>query len=228
MQPYFIPYLGYYQLIHAVDEFIILDDVEFSKGGWYNRNNILIEGKKHLCTLPIKKPSVSSLICTVDFTRNIELEKKKTQRKIVQAYAKSPFFNESKNIIEQIFDSKEHNLTNFNVNALKCVCYELGINTKISLSSDLEIQNKLRGVERVLEICAKKEANSYINSIGGVSLYNKSSFKERNIKLNFIKMHDITYNQNHVHFVSNLSIVDTLFFNGLEGTKKLLDRFDLI
>ena len=103
MQPYFLPYLGYWQLIDTVDEFIIYDDADFSKGGWYNRNNIIVNNKKHLFTLPVEKAAKSKKINDKVFAKNIKQEKEKVLRKIQQAYAKSPHFEESYDVLDRIF-----------------------------------------------------------------------------------------------------------------------------
>ena len=228
MQPYFIPYLGYFQLIHAVDEFILLDDVEYSKGGWYNRNNLLLGGRKHMCTLPVVKTSDYSLVSSRSFIENIEKEKGKIERIINQAYSKSPFYGETRNLIETILHFQDRNLVNFNANGLKAITAHLGIQTKISFSSDLNIPRDLKNVERVLEICRKKKATSYVNAIGGIDLYDQSAFNEQNIQLSFIKMHEIVYEQRQVNFIPHLSIIDVIFHNGISETRRLLDRFDLI
>lgn len=228
MQPYFLPYLGYWQLVDAVDEFIIHDDVEYSKGGWYNRNNILLNNQKHLFTLPLAKASDSEKINKREFANSITKEKEKVIRKIQNAYVKSPHFKKTFEILEEIFQKDTQSLVTFNVHAIQSICRTLQISTPVSLSSELKIGDNITGPDRVLAVCKQKQAKKYINPIGGKSLYSAEIFASHGVSLKFIEMLDIRYFQNSTNFIPSLSIIDALFHVGIEETKSLLTQYRLI
>lgn len=224
MQPYFFPYIGYWQLINAVDEFVVYDDVNFIKGGWINRNNILSNGQKQLLTLPLSDASSFKKINEIDI---VESALAKILRKINYAYSKAQFFCEISPIIEKILNSSK-NIAQLNYNAIVEIVKYLEISTKILLSSNLSKNNELKAQNKVIDICKNLDANIYINAIGGVELYDKESFKSEGIELNFIKMKDIKYNQLSNQFVENLSIIDVLMFNSKEQINEMLNNYELM
>lgn len=231
MQPYFMPYIGYFQLINAVDKFIIYDDVNFIKQGWINRNQILIQGSKQFFTVPLKKQS-SFLKINETFINNNQFEKWKIKflKTIEQSYSKAPFFEQVNPIINKVLSSFDVELTisDLAFNSLLEISNFLMLETKFVLSSSLYDNCNLVGQERILNICKKEEAKEYINLFGGVDLYNKNSFLKENIKLNFIKSNLIEYKQFKNKFVPWLSIIDVLMFNDKEEIKEMLNEYTLI
>lgn len=229
MQPYFFPYLGYWQLINAVDEFIIYNNVAYIKNGWINRNSILIQDKPHLITLPLQNASSFKSINEIDILNN---KKNITNaiKTINMAYSKAPYFKDVFDIITNIFDNYSQNKIDiFNYNVILKINKYLNINTKITLASELkEINTNLKGQDKILEICKNLNAKQYINAIGGQDLYDKETFAKNNIQLNFIKMNEIKYQQFNNEFVPNLSIIDILMFNPPEKIKEMLDDYELI
>ncbi|MBS1656803.1 MAG: WbqC family protein [Bacteroidetes bacterium] len=222
MQPYFFPYLGYYQLITAVDEFVIYDNIEFSKKGWINRNRILVNGRASYITLPLKKDSDYLDVkerCLAEIWRS---ERNKMLNKIRVAYKRSPNFNAVYPVVETAILFEETNLFRFILNSLNVVAAYLEIKTPLIISSSIEIDHSLKGEAKVLSICDARGANIYLNSIGGIDLYNKNTFKSRGIDLHFLKSHDIRYEQFNNDFVSSLSIVDVLMFNPKEKIQEFL------
>ena len=224
MQPYFLPYIGYFQLINAVDTFVLYDDVNFINKGYINRNSILLNNKAHLFTLELIGASQNKLINQIAIGDN----KNKILKTLEHSYKKAPFFKDSFEIIEKIFLNNETNIARFIGDSLVNICNYLEIKTKIIYSSDIEKNNNLKGQAKILEICKILNAKKYINPIGGLELYNKSDFEKEALNLNFIKTKPITYKQFNNDFVANLSIIDIMMFNSKNDIKKMLKMFDLI
>jgi hypothetical protein len=227
MQPYFMPYIGYFQLINSVDEFIIYDNIQYTKKGWINRNRILVNGKDQLITLPIKKDS--DYLDVVD--RNLadiwSVEKNKMVNIIKSAYNKSPYFKESFDLISKCLNNPEENLFRFIYDSILLINEYLEIKTSIVISSTIDADHTLKSQDKVLSLCKKQNADIYINSIGGVELYDKTIFKQNGIKLNFIKSNSIQYKQFNNEFIPWLSIIDVLMFNSKEQIKKYINNYIL-
>lgn len=226
MQPYFFPYVGYWQLINAVDKYVVYDDVNYIKGGWINRNNILLNGANHLITLPLEEASSFKLINEISITKNAIL-KNKLIKTIKSAYLRAPYFETIMPIIESLI-SNNSNIAMLNYNIVLAIKEYLNIDTEILLSSNIEKNNSLKAQDKVLHIAHILNATEYINAIGGQRLYSKEDFSKENIKLSFLKTGDIKYNQFKNEFVPNLSIIDILMFNSPETIKKMLDNYELL
>lgn len=225
MQPYFFPYIGYWQLLNYVDTYIVYDDVKFIKRSWVNRNYILVNNEKFLLTLQLKKVAFHNLINEVEMVRY----KTKQLKTITHAYSNAPFFSDIFPLLEELFLSQEHKLSCFLFNSIHLVMSYLGVNTRIVMSSSLEKNNKLRGQEKIIDICGKMNADTYINAIGGQELYNHNKFKDKNIDLYFLKTHDVTYQQYGKNkFIGNLSIIDVLMFNSPKEIGRFLLNFELM
>ena len=228
MQPYLFPYIGYFQLIDAVDQFVIHDDVQWVKGGWINRNRILVQGQPHYITLPLQKDSSLLNINQRRLSLDIESQGKKIIRQIEGAYANAPYFDSVLPLVSRCFACQERNVSAFIVNALRECCDYLGVNTPFVLSSGLDKRNELRAEERVLNINMVMGASHYINPIGGTELYDKTHFSEKGLRLSFIKARNVPYAQFHDHeFVPFLSIVDVMMFNSQQEIAGQLSEYDL-
>jgi hypothetical protein len=223
MQPYFFPYIGYFQLIHAVDVFVVYDDVNFIKGGWINRNFILSQGKKMRITLQSRGASPNLLINQIIVGEN----QVKLVKSIQQSYAKAPHYSDVMPLIERVLMSEEQNLAIYLAYGLRAVCSYLGLTTEWVLSSDLQKDNTQRGQEKVLSICHEMGADHYINMPGGRSLYESPLFEKEGIKLSFIASKDIEYKQRNKSFEPFLSIIDVMMFNDQEQCSKLLRGYAL-
>lgn len=229
MQPYFLPYIGYFQLINAVDEFIIYDNIQFSKKGWFHRNRLLQNGKDEYFTLPLKKDSDFLDVNERFLSDSWEFEKDKILRKIKENYRKAPFFEVSFPIIEEVFNFKNTNLFEFSFNSLKLLCNRLDIKTSLIISSTLDIEHdSLRGEAKVIALCKVAGATHYVNPIGGLELYNSTNFENDNLELSFIKSKPIVYEQFNESFVPWLSILDLMMFNSIDQIKLWLNDFDVI
>ena len=227
MQPYFFPYIGYWQLISAVNHYVIYDDVNFIKGGWVNRNNILLNNKAHLITLHLNQASQKKKINEIELKDN-PIRMRKTLATLKQSYAKAPYFNPTMILLERIFNYSEKNLASFNLNHIKEICNYLEINTKLTLSSSIKKNSTLKGKDRIIEICRENKTDIYINAIGGKNLYNNEEFEKNGITLKFIKPRNIEYKQFNNDFVPWLSIIDIMMFNDKKEIRSMLSKYELL
>jgi len=225
MQPYFIPYIGYFQLLNAVDEFVIYDNIEYTKKGWINRNRMLVNGKDAYITLPLKKDSDYLFIRDRFIADSWSSEKNKLLNRIVQLYRIAPYFKTVYPVIENIILYEENNLFKFLMNSLELIKDYLQIPTPFVVSSTIPINFALKGKEKVIEICKSRGATVYINPIGGVQLYSKDYFKEQGLDLHFLKTSEFTYKQFNHDFVPFLSIMDVMMFNSKDEIKGCLNSY---
>ncbi|MBL0049437.1 MAG: WbqC family protein [Bacteroidetes bacterium] len=227
MQPYLFPYIGYFQLIGAVDKFVVYDDVNFIKKGWINRNNILINNQANLFSIPLKEASQNKLINEIYISED-EKWRSTFLKTIAQAYKKAPYFEPVYALIEEIITAEVSKISDLIVASLSRLNTYMGITTILVESAVIYEAAHLKGQERILEICKKEKAAQYINPIGGQELYSKDLFKENGIALNFIKTQPIQYAQFGKEFIPWLSIIDVLMFNNKEQIKVMLNQYELI
>jgi hypothetical protein len=206
----------------AADEFVVYDNIEYTKKGWINRNRMLQNGKDTFFTLPLKKDSDFLFIKDRFLCENWETEKQKILNKIKENYRKAPFFDSTFRLFENCINFKDTNLFNFIFNSLTVIKEHLEINTRFTISSDLEINHQLKSEKKVIEICKNRKAEIYINAIGGRELYSKNEFQQNNIDLKFIETGKIEYKQFDNQFISNLSILDLMMFNSKTTIKEFL------
>lgn len=227
MQPYLFPYIGYWQLINAVDTFVLYDDVNFIKRGYINRNSILLNGKPYLFSIPVEKLSQNKLIkdTKLKFTTK---DKENFLRTITLAYQKAPYYKDFYPILQDIVMNENNDLTNYIKYSIEKIIAYLNINTNILVSSQINKNMNLKGEERIIEINKQLNTSCYINAIGGRNLYKYEDFAKEDIKLYFIKTLDYSYNQFGNNFISDLSIIDVLMFNSNKEAKKLISNYRLI
>jgi len=228
MQPYFFPYIGYFQLLAAVDVFVILDDVNFIKRGWINRNNILLRGAPHLFSLPLEKASQNRLICETKLNFSNK-DKDKFLKTIQVAYKKATHYSKFYEVLESIIWYDDVDLTSFIHNSFDVVCSYLDVDAKIVRSSKLDKNDSLKAQERIIEICKIVGADLYINPPGGKELYVDSDFEKNNINLKFIvtNLNSVAYKQFGSNFVPRLSFIDVLMFNSKDEIKEMLQQYHL-
>ncbi len=228
MQPYFMPYIGYFQLINAVDKFVILDDVQYINRGWINRNRILSNKKPVMIILPLKKAARELKINERYFVPDFKDVIKKLKKSFYFAYCKAPYYKEVEKVLLDIFSYDNLNVSEFVTYSIRSICEYLHIKTDIYISSEINKNNDLKKQNRIIEINKRMNSTNYINPIGGKQLYSKDDFNRNNIALNFIKTKDIVYKQYNNEFVQNLSIIDIMMFNSKEKVNSLLMEYDLI
>jgi hypothetical protein len=226
MQPYFLPYIGYFQLINAVDKFIFYDDVSFINKGWINRNRILLNGKDHLFTIALKSASQNKLINQIEICK----QNNKIVKTIKQAYSKAPYFKDVFTLIQQVFDkmNETKSISKIAEISVKMVSNYLNLSTFFITSSEkYSYTQNLYREKRLIDICQENGANIYINSSSGKILYNHESFKENGIKLFFIKNNINTYKQFNNDFIPRLSIIDVMMFNDKKTITEFLNNYEI-
>lgn len=220
MQPYFLPYMGYFQLIDSVDNFIVYDDIQYTKKGWINRNRMLVNDKADYFSLSVKKSSSKALIEQKELSD--DYDPKAMLRKINSAYMKAPYFSQVFPLFERIFLEEEKNLFRYIFNSIRMICDYLAITTTITPSSKIGEHQSFKGQDKVLRLCTLTGARHYINAIGGRSLYEQECFNKHNIELSFIKANAINYQQFSSSFEPWLSILDVLMFNSKKEVQFML------
>ena len=227
MQPYFLPYIGYFQLISSADMFIVYDNIKYTKKGWINRNRFLQNGGPAVFSLPLKSDSDS-----LDVRERViakEFNKSKLLNQLNESYKKAPYFKQAFPIIEALIMQDQFNLFSYIHHSLIEICAYLEIKTKILVSSDVMIDHSLKNQEKVLAFCKKLAADVYINAINGQELYKKEDFSNQGIALKFIKTNEIEYKQYNNDFVPYLSILDVMMFNAKEEIQEYLrSGYDLL
>jgi hypothetical protein len=227
MQPYFFPYVGYFQLISCVDQFVVYDNIQYTKKGWVTRNRFLQNGKDALFSLPIK--ASSDFLDIRDKRISSDFSHDKFLNRMREAYRRAPLFEQVFPLLERIVRQDESNLFNYLFNSISEVCRYLAIDTEIVVSSQLPIDHSLPGKDRVLAICRLLGADVYVNPIGGQALYMKAEFAARGIGLQFLKSTNREYRQFNEAFVPWLSIIDVMMFNPLpEMRSRLASDYELL
>lgn len=227
MQPYFFPYIGYFQLIAAVDVFVIYDNIKYTKKGWINRNRMLQAGKDIVFSLPLKNDSDYLDVCQRELSTDFSRDKLLNQFK--GAYRHAPYFNRTIPLIEEILGFEDSNLFRFLLHSIAKTSAHLDIPTEIKISSEIAIDHGLKNQDKVLALCNVMGASTYVNAIGGMSLYSKEAFVERGVKLQFMQSKLFTYPQFDDEFVPWLSIIDVMMFNSVDSIKScLLPNYELI
>lgn len=228
MQPYFLPYIGYWQLMNSVDGFVLYDDIKYTKKGWINRNRFLLNEKPATFSIPLRNDSDALDIRDRELSESFRLEKEKMVRRIDAAYRNAPYFEEGRSVLSEILSSYEKNLFRFLYASVECVRARLDINCEIVASSVLKIPRYLKGQDRVMATCKAMGATSYVNPIGGKHLYEPNRFSSEGIELQLLRNSDPHYAQFGMDFVPSLSILDRLMFQGGGGVREVLDRVKLV
>ena len=224
MQPYFMPYIGYFQLMKAVDKYVVYDDVNYIKGGWANRNHILINGEKEMFTVTLQKASQNKLFNEIVIGDDF----KKLMKTLQMNYSRAINFDQTMVLMERIISFPNKQLAVFIANSFREILSYLSVETEILMSSEIPKDNSLRGKDKIIQICEILGADTYYNAVGGKNLYDQEEFREHGITLNFVDSLPQVYSQLHTReFVSGLSMVDVLMNNTKDEFNLLLDSFKL-
>jgi len=227
MQPYLLPYIGYFQLIAAVDLFVIYDNIKYTKRGWINRNRMLQNGNDVMFSLPLKSDSdyldVRQRELATSFSRD------KLLNRFKGAYGRAPYFAQAFPLIEQIVRHDDANLFRFLRHSIVKTCNHLGIATEIKTSSGIAIDHNLKNQDKVLALCAAVGADVYVNAIGGSEHYSRERFQEKGVSLKFIQSKPFDYPQFGDAFVPWLSIIDVMMFNSVAVIRShMLNNYTLV
>lgn len=227
MQPYFLPYIGYFQIVAAVDVFVFYDDVNFIKGGWINRNKIIINDEPHFITVPLQNASSNKLITDTLVKKN-QRQFLSLEKKIEQRYKKAPYFSSVFPLILKVLRGDYKTISELSISSIKTIAGYLCITTEFVISSERfgDTKDYYRG-ERLSKICHQLSAKTYINAVGGQHLYDKKEFAERGIQLQFLKPEIINDNDIHSGLI-NMSILHLLMYKSVSEVKELLRLYQLI
>ncbi len=227
MQPYFVPYIGYWQLMNAVDKYVVYDDVNYINRGWINRNRIVVNGEIKYFNVPIIGASQNKKINEI-YINHDKRQIDKNLRMLELSYKKAPFFETVYTLMKNIMYSDKQKLSEYLFDSLKSINEYIGIETELLLSSSIKKDNSLKGQSKIIEICKLLGASEYYNAIGGKALYSQDDFKIENIKLSFLETEYIEYTQGGKDFIPWLSIVDVMMFNSAESVNEMLTHYRLV
>ncbi|EAJ1255121.1 hypothetical protein A0Y59_08095 [Campylobacter lari] len=212
MQPTFNPWLGYIYMIQSVDVFVFLDNVQFERRSWQNRNKIKLQDKTFLLGLNLQKTPQKTLLQDILFEKDNKW-KNKFLKTIHHAYSKSVNFNKYYNILEKALFKHSH-LVQFNMELIKTYCEHLNIQTPILQASYLNLKNKKKE-KLLLEICQALKANQYLSPEGSKNYLEKETakeiFKNANINIEYFDFIHPTYTQLGANFIAYLGVLDFLF-----------------
>lgn len=227
MQPYFLPYIGYFQLIAAVDHFVIYDTIKYSKKGWINRNQMLVNGSASMFSVPLRNASDHLDIRDRHLAETFRPEKLCAQ--IEAAYRKAPEFGRVMPLLRDMLHHPALDLFDFIEHSLRLCCAHLGIATPILISSQVEGGPPcLSGAARVIDICHRVGTKVYVNPPGGRALYAAADFQKAGLDLKFLQPRLPAYTQFGVDFVASLSILDVMMFNSADAIRAtMLESYDL-
>ena len=220
MQPYFMPYIGYWQLIGAVDAFVLYDNIKYTKKGWINRNRFLRNDVEAAFNLPLRKDSDFLDVAQRYLADSFDRENLLNQFR--EAYRKAPEFSSVMPLLEGIIRNPAANLFEYILASIRAICDFLGIKTPLLVSSTIDCDHSLKSAERVQAICKALGADTYINPVGGMELYSKDDFARNGIDLKFLKALPFEYEQSGNAFVPWLSILDVLVFNSTQTVRDMV------
>ena len=229
MQPYFFPYIGYWQLIHAVDLYVVADNVHYIKHHWINFNRILGEkDQPHYFGIEIKHATCNRLIS--ETSRVVSRKQAEYLCRVLKFYySKAPYYNEAMEVIKPILMDEEPDLTRYLTNQLRVVSEYLGIKTEIKLLSEVTPRWDCRAPEVIRRTCEHFGHTTFTSSINGNIYYTKDAFREMGIKLHFLRRNDdIRYKQRSDEFIPDLSIIDTMMYCSRDELHDMLDRYHFV
>jgi|APTNR8051073442_1049403.scaffolds.fasta_scaffold03006_8 hypothetical protein len=227
MQPYFFPYLGYFDLINCTDQWIFFDTVQYIRHGWINRNRILHpkNGWQYIIA-PLRKHKLETSIKNVKLNNDIFWQEKIIGQ-LTHYNKKAPFFNQVMMLIKNCLAYESDSITCINVNAIEKICDYIDIPFKCKLFSEMNLE--LGDVEHpgqwALKISAAVGAKEYVNLPGGEALFDLKEFERMGILLTIRRMPLMVYPLRSYEYVPNLSIIDVLMWNDPSNIKKFLDSW---
>jgi hypothetical protein len=232
MQPYFFPYIGYFQLMNAVDKFVVFDDIQYIRHGWINRNRILspnLEKEWQYFNVPLAKHSKKELIKNIKIVPTEEWKLFFIANLGYYKKIRAPYYNIVLDIVKECIYFKTNYITELNLHSLEIITKFLNIQFDSVLSStqDFNYNDVNHAGDWAFEISKQMNASVYINPIGGEELFNRDKFINRHMKIKFIKSNTRKYKQSRREFVPSLSIIDVMMFNSPKTIKIMLDEFEL-
>ena len=218
MQPHFFPWSGYFNLVSKVDKFVFLDDAQYSKNSWHNRNYITVNREKFLFNIPLIKSSLDTKIKDkiIDEKNNW---KNRISKTILQSYSKHKCYEDLDELINYCLSFENKYLSDFNINIIKFISNKLKIQTQFMCSADLSL--KQERTHKLIKILEKLNVNEYVSPIGAKEYLTKDKFEIlTKIKLSYNEFNGKKYSQlNQNEFINNLSIIDVIANLGWKNTE---------
>jgi hypothetical protein len=210
--------------MNAAGEFIVYDNIQYSKKGWINRNRFLVNGQPAYFTITLKNESDFLDIRERHISPEWKTGKIKALNRILEAYRKAPYIESVYPIVEKCFMYDDDNLFGYIYNSLVTASAFLVINTPLVISSMVKADHSLKSADRVISICNSRKAVSYLNPEGGMELYDRNYFSSSGVSLQFIKSTGVIYRQFDNDFVPSLSVIDVMMFNSHERIRDFLEN----
>ena len=227
MQPYLFPYIGYFQLIQSADKFVFYDDVAFIKQGWINRNNILLNEKAHLFSVPVKNISSFEQIRSTSVSYHPEW-RSKFLKMIHSAYFRAPYFQTVYELIARVVEPETISVADLARRSVMETCAYVGLDKEFVATSAVYGNGTLKSEARIIDIAVREKADIYNNMLGGADLYSRENFAASGVKLQFIKPILPTYEQLGAAFVPGLSIMDVMMFNSPGQIRNQLNAYEIV
>ncbi|MFI1745805.1 WbqC family protein [Thalassobellus sediminis] len=229
MQPYFMPYMGYFALINQVDQFILFDTPQYIRHGWIERNRVLkLNGEPMYVKVSLIKHHRNTQICQIAINNTIDW-KSKILAQLVHYKKKAPYYKNVIELLDAIFKDEYTSIVDLNYKSLEVICNYLDIKTPISIWSEMNIEIEPVNApdEWALNISKALKAQSYFNLPGGRSFFDKEKYSRAGIDLKFLEIFGESYQQFGQDFVGYLSILDVMMFCGKEEIKLMINRVDI-
>ncbi|NLW48419.1 MAG: WbqC family protein [Firmicutes bacterium] len=219
LQSNYIPWKGYFDIINMVDEFILFDDVQYTKNDWRNRNKIKTHQGLQWLSIPVLKEKLSQKICETKIANPKWSEKH--WKTIMANYSKAEYFNEYEALFEELYRrcAEEQFLSQINYKFIKLICEILKISTRISWSMDYGVNESDRSL-RLLRLCQEAGAGHYLSGPAAKAYLNESVFEQQGVTISYMDYSDYKeYPQLFGPFEHGVTILDLLFNTGSMATQ---------
>lgn len=227
MQPYFFPYLGYFQLLDAADRFVFYDDVNYIKNGWINRNRVRLRDRAVYLTVPTRGGSSFRRIEEVAVSLDSARWRRKLTALVKDCYACAPCFPEVFPLFAAIIEREFSDVGALAKASVRVVAEHLGLDVSLVDSSRVYGNAALKGEQRVIDICRREGAQEYLNAPGGRALYSSVNFERAGLRLRFLRPRLVPYPQQGSGFLPGLSILDVLMNNPAERARELVRGYEV-
>ena len=222
-QPNYLPWPGYFHKMEYVDLFLILDTVQYMKHEYDNRCKIKTPEGEQWLTVPVSSPNLGTPINKVMLAMDADIWRY-NWKPLKNNYSKSPFFEEYKDELHEIYGKKWDRLIDLNLKLIETVRNWLGIKTRLKFASELP-ETTLKGTELILSHCRELKADEYLSGMGGKNYLEQEQFDNDNIRLEFQNYTPVVYPQRFGDFVPNLSVIDLLFNCGKDSLSRIMGNY---
>lgn len=222
MQPTFIPWLGYFELIYSSDIFVFYDTAQYQKSSWHNRNKVLNKNNEIWLSIPVKRRNLKQSLSDSKFDETKKKWRLKFSQTFVQAYSRHDHFHEMSWLASEICSSEQQSLSEFNIDLIQKICKAMGIEKKFFRSSDMDLSGERS--EKLIKICNFVGATAYRTPIGALDYLTLDEFEKKSgLELIVQKFEAVPYPQRGAsRFHSHLSIVDPICNIGAVKTLNFL------